>query len=109
MKKNYLIIVSEDPLEFPATRRAGDLALQLKQCGHEVALFLVQNGVLASRANASADGLSPIFASAIEVLADDFSLRERGIEFNELRAGVAPAPIDTVVSRLAAGWNTLWS
>ena len=90
-------------------KRAGDLALQLKQRGHAVTLFLVQNGVLASRANASGDALAPVCAASVEVMADDFSLRERGIEFNELRAGVAPASIDIVVNRLAAGWTTLWS
>jgi hypothetical protein len=109
MTKRYLIIVGEDPLELPSARRAGELALQLGKRGHAVAVFLVQNGVLACRANASHDALAPVFAASVEVLADDFSLRERGIELNDLRAGVAIAPIDTVVSRLAAGWTTLWS
>jgi sulfur relay (sulfurtransferase) complex TusBCD TusD component (DsrE family) len=108
-KKNYLIIVSEDPFEMPTARRAGELALQLKRRGHDVALYLVQNGVLASRSRANGDALTAAIASAVEVMADDFSMRERGIESNELRPGVVTAPIDTVVNRLAAGWNTLWS
>jgi sulfur relay (sulfurtransferase) complex TusBCD TusD component (DsrE family) len=109
MSKNYLIIVSEDPLETPASQRASDLALQLRQRGHAVAIFLVQNGVLASRASSNNETLAPLFAANVEVTADEFSLRERGIEANELRAGVAMAPIDLVVQRLAAGWHTLWS
>lgn len=109
MSKNYLIIVSEDPFEMPTARRAGELALQLKRRGHGVALYLVQNGVLASRARAAGDALSPAIASAVEVMADDFSLRERGIESGDLRPGVVNAPIDAVVNRLASGWNTLWS
>ena len=109
MSRNYLIIVSEDPFEMPTARRAGELALQLKRRGHGVALFLVQNGVLASRTRAGGDTLAPAIASAVEVMADDFSLRERGIESGELRPGVVSAPIDAVVNRLATGWNTLWS
>jgi|SRR5688572_16651212 sulfur relay (sulfurtransferase) complex TusBCD TusD component (DsrE family) len=108
-KKNYLIIVSEDPFEMPTARRAGELALQLKRRGHDVALYLVQNGVLASRSRAISDALTPAIASAVEVMADDFSMRERGIESNELRPGVVTAPIDTVVNRLASGWSTLWT
>ena len=43
----------------------------------------------------------------MEVLADDFALRERGIE-GKLTEGVTPAPLDTVVDQLAAGRKTLW-
>lgn len=109
MNKSYLIIVSEDPIELPAARHASELALQLRKRGHAAALFLVQNGVLACRAEASHDALAPAFAASVEVLADDFSLRERGIELSELRAGVVIAPLDALVERMAAGWNTLWS
>jgi hypothetical protein len=42
------------------------------------------------------------------VLADDFSLRERGIAPAGLIGGVRAAPIDSIVERMAAGWNALW-
>jgi sulfur relay (sulfurtransferase) complex TusBCD TusD component (DsrE family) len=109
MSANYQLIVSEDPVELPAARRASELAVQLKHRGHTVSLFLVQNGVLSARANAAEGALAPALAAAVEVLADDFSLRERGIELNELRTGVAMSPIDVIVSRLALGWKVLWS
>ena len=44
--------------------------------------------------------------SGVKVLADDFSLQERGI--TKLAEGVAVAPIDVVVDHLAAGHKTLW-
>jgi len=44
--------------------------------------------------------------SGVTVLADDFSLQERGI--TKLAEGVAAAPIDVVVDHLAAGDKTLW-
>ena len=43
-----------------------------------------------------------------EVLADDFSLRERGIAATALVNGIRPASIDFVVERMAAGWKTIW-
>jgi hypothetical protein len=42
----------------------------------------------------------------VTVLADDFSLQERGI--TKLAEGVAAAPIEVVVDHLAAGHKTLW-
>ena len=108
MTRRYLLIASEDPIEFPVTRRAGELALGLKSRGHAVELFLVQNAVLACRAEAAA-ALAPLLAAAIDVRADDFSLRERGIDLGDLAAGVAVAPIDVVIRRLASGWIVLWS
>ena len=41
------------------------------------------------------------------MLADEFSLRERGIG-GGLTEGVASAPLDTVVDQLADGAKTLW-
>ena len=108
MTRRYLLIASEDPIEFPVTRRAGELALGLKSRGHAVELFLVQNAVLACRAEATS-AFAPVLAASIDVLADDFSLRERGIELDSLAAGIAVAPIDVVVRRLANGWIVLWS
>ena len=42
----------------------------------------------------------------MKILADDFSLRERGI--SKLAEGVVAAPIDVVVDHLEAGHKTLW-
>ena len=109
MTQRYLIILSEDPLELTATARVTDLALQLKKRGHAVTLFMVQNGVLASRSRAPRDPLGSLLAASVDVLVDDFSLRERGIDPDELRPGITAAPIDAVVTRMAAGWTTFWS
>jgi hypothetical protein len=42
----------------------------------------------------------------VTVLADDFSLQERGIA--KLAEGVTAAPIDVVVDHLAAGHKAIW-
>ena len=51
-------------------------------------------------------GLSALARSGVTVLADDFSLQERGIA--KLAEGVTAASIEVVVDHLAAGHRTLW-
>lgn len=104
----YLLIESRDPFESTDVARTYELAAQLRAAGHEVALFLVQNGVLPARAGCSRTGLERVIGSRIEVLADDFSLRERGIASTALVGGIRSVPIDSVVERMAAGWNAIW-
>ena len=107
----YLLIESRDPFESTGVARTCELAVQLRAAGHDVALFLVQNGVLAVRSGARRahlDMLDQALATKIELLADDFSLRERGIPAAGLLGGVRIAPIDSIVERMAAGWNALW-
>ena len=103
----YLLIESQDPFESTGAARTYELAIQLRAAGHDVALFLVQNGVLAVRSGVRTD-LDKVIKTRIEVLADDFSLRERGIPSFGLIGGARAAPIDSVVERMAAGWNALW-
>lgn len=103
----YLLIESRDPYTFTDVRGYA-LASQLKRAGHEVTLFLVQNGVLPVRDEARCPELRDAVGAHVEVLADEFSLRERGVEDSRLVAGVRSAPIGLVVERLAAGWTTIW-
>ncbi|HKQ15232.1 MAG TPA: DsrE family protein [Steroidobacteraceae bacterium] len=104
----YLLIESRDPFESTGAARTCELAIQLRAAGHDVALFLVQNAVLAARSGARRVELDKVIGTKIEVLADDFSLRERGIAAAGLIGGVRAAPIDSIVERMAAGWNALW-
>jgi hypothetical protein len=46
--------------------------------------------------------------AGVKVLADDFSLAERGIDTSRLATGIEPARIDVAVDHLAAGHKTLW-
>ena len=104
----YLLIESRDLLEPTGAERTCELALQLRAAGHDVVVFLVQNAVLAARSGAQRAVLNKVIKTQIEVLADDFSLRERGISSAALTGGVHAAPIDAIVERMAAGWNALW-
>ena len=104
----YLLIESRDPFESNDVAQYYDLAADLARDGNEVTMFLVQNGVLPARAKAAAGGLAELAGAGVTVLADDFSLRERGIGANQLATGVRAAPLDTIVDGMADGAKTLW-
>jgi hypothetical protein len=102
----YLFIESRDPFESADTDFCRDVASRLAAQAHRVALFLVQNGVLPARAGSRHSGFSELARAGVELLADDFSLRERAI--TKLQPEVRPAPIDLVVDRMAEGWKVIW-
>jgi hypothetical protein len=106
---SYLVIESRDPFTSNEAGQGYALAADLARRGDAVTLFLVQNGVLPARAGAKTpELLGAARAAGVEVLADEFSLRERGIPAHRLTPGVRPAPIDVVVDHLAAGRKTIW-
>jgi len=102
----YLLIESRDPFESNDVGYYYELAKGLIEAGNKVTLFLAQNGVMPARPSAHSGALSKLARSGVTVLADDFSLKERGI--TRLAEGVASSPIDVVVDHLAAGHKTLW-
>ena len=85
---SYLLIESRDPFESNDVPRFYELA--------------------ASLARETASPFADLGRSGVKVLADDFSLRERGIPAARLSPGVAPATVDVIVDRLAAGVAALW-
>ena len=106
---DYLLIGSRDPFESNDVARLYALAEDLVGNGSKVTLFLVQNGVLSARQSAQSAALSAVAGNGVEVLADEFSLRERGISLDRLVSGVSAAPLDVVIDRLADGRKAIWS
>jgi hypothetical protein len=104
----YLLIASRDPFECNDAGYYLDLAKDLAEAGHPVTVYLVQNAVLAARPCHQASRLRTLRGSGVTVLADDFSLKQRGISTERLIPEVAAAAIDTVVDALARGHKTLW-
>ena len=97
---NYLFIESRDLFETRDTRFIEETATALRQQGHEVTVFLLQNGVLAARQTARNSVLANLAEGGVKILADDFSLRERGIEKAELASGIQLSNMDTLVDSL---------
>ena len=105
---SYLLIESRDPFEFRDTVFCPDLARRLADTGNRVTILLVQNGVLPARAGAYSAVLSKLVQAGVEILADDFSLRERGISSERLQPGVKPCALDLVIDRLVEGAKVIW-
>lgn len=105
----YLLVEARDPFDSADVARSYELAAGLAERGDDVTVFLVQNGVLPARAGTAATGSLQRLAARADVLADDFSLRERGIRPDELAAGVRPAPIDRLVDLMVDdGRKVIW-
>ena len=104
----YLLIESRDPFDSNDVANFYGLATGLVKEGNEVTLFLVQNGVLPARQSSQSQALSDVAGAGVEVLADDFSLSERGIASGSLASGVKPSPLDIVVDQMADGRKTIW-
>jgi len=101
----YFLIESRSPFDSTQVTQNYQLASSLANAGNETTLFLVENGVLAARASA-ANSVANL--SAVNVLADDFSLKERGISQTELGEGVQVGSIAAVVDAMAEGQKTIW-
>jgi len=105
---NYVFIESRDPFTATTVARDCQLAADLADARHEVTLFLIQDGVIAARRCPHAEPLSALARRGVRVVADDFSLRERGIPADRLAAGIQPAPLESVVDALCDGQRVIW-
>lgn len=103
----YLMIESRDPIGSTAFGRCADLAAALRADGADVTLFLVENGVLGARASARLPALAKLAKQGIELLADDFALRERGI--GDVTPSVRATGLDALVGLLAGGARATWN
>jgi predicted peroxiredoxin len=106
---NYLFIESRDPFTSRDTQFVEQTAIGLSRRGNEVTVFLVQNGVLAARQKARDAPLTRLAQAGVKIMADDFSLRERGIHDDELVTEVEPSNIETLVDALVqADTKAIW-
>jgi len=97
---NYIFIETRDPFDSRDTRFVEETAAALKNRRNNVTVFLTQNGVFACRRKADDPYLSGLIKAGVKLLADDFSLSERGIRSEELHEGVRPASIEALVEEL---------
>jgi len=105
---DYLLIETRDIFETTTVRQDYQLAKDLASAGHRVTLFCAQNGVLPMRKTSAPAGLVELPREGVRLLADDFSLMERGIQEDDLAADIAVSALDHVVDQLAQGARTLW-
>jgi predicted peroxiredoxin len=103
----YVFIESRDPFESRDTTFVEQTATAVRERGHAVTVFLVQNGVFAARKNISR--LTRLAEAGVTLIADDLSLRERGIQREELADGIREAGIDSLVDVIGrANTKAIW-
>lgn len=105
----YIFIESRDPSESAEVYQRLALAEELADDGHDVTMFMVQNAVLRTRKGANGDRLISLVDAGITLLADDFSLRERGIATDQLRPGISASPLEAIIDGLCANSRTIWN
>ena len=114
MQVRYLLIESRDPFDSADVPYFFKTAKDLADQGDDVVLYLVQNGVFClrkcARPSAIFDWLGGGGAkSRVRVLADDFSLGERGIRKEELIPEARVSSVDALVDFLVEEKRkTLW-
>ena len=76
----YLFIESREPFECVDSQLLYSLAQAQAVAGHEVTVFLAQNGALLAHCGAKYEAhLVAMRAKGVRMLADDFSLQERAL------------------------------
>jgi sulfur relay protein TusB/DsrH len=96
----YLLIESKSPLD--GGNYSFDLANQLREAGHGVSVYLVQDGVFAARRSFKAGSklLAAVKSDGVALLADEVSLRQRGITREHLAEPVRVSTMDELVDLL---------
>ncbi|HEX7028931.1 MAG TPA: DsrE family protein [Gammaproteobacteria bacterium] len=105
---SYLLIESRDPYESADTVHISELAASLRRAGNDVSVLLINNGVLPARRDSEGAHLNALLQSNVNVLADDFSLRERAIDLAALKQGIEAVAIDYVIDKLIGGAKVIW-
>jgi sulfur relay (sulfurtransferase) complex TusBCD TusD component (DsrE family) len=108
MSEHYLLIASRDPYTHTSTRRCYELAGQLSRANARVTVFLLQNGVLPARPRGASEALEALARSGVRVVADELSLRERGIALEGLAPGIEATSLEPVIEALESGAKVLW-
>jgi sulfur relay protein TusB/DsrH len=104
----YLFIESRDPFESADSQHFSELLAGIAARQNEATVFFVQNGVLPLRRGARYnDRISELIGRKVRLVADRFSLRERGI--SQVVDGVEVADIDRLVDLLLEpGVKAVW-
>lgn len=105
---SYLLIESRDPFESQDVERTYELAAGLAARQEDVTILLVENGVFAARESSRSQALQQLAKKGVAIQADEFSLRERGIDTSRVFPAVTPVTLDTVIAHLSRGHKVLW-
>lgn len=104
----YLLIESRDSFDSRDSSYFAELVEELAAKGNQAILFLVQNGVFPARKGSKyGETVAGLIKNKVKVLADGFSLKERGIK--NMVDGVETADMDRLVDLLLEpGAKVIW-
>ena len=104
----YLIIESRDPFDSADSEYFAELVQGIAKRGNETTIFFIQNGVLPARKGSKYNRvIADLVKGKVKVMADRFSLNERGIR--QLADGVETADTDRLVDMLLEpGTKAIW-
>ncbi|HKE92681.1 MAG TPA: DsrE family protein [Povalibacter sp.] len=104
----FVLIESRDPFSSDQVAANCSLAGELAASGHTAVLYLVENGVFAARAGVQHTRLAEAASRGVQILVDDFSLRERGIGSAQLAPQMQTARLDAIIDHMLQGARVLW-
>jgi hypothetical protein len=105
----YVLIESRDPFESKSFGARCDLAASLARDGNETIVMLVENGVFAARSSGQIRELERTARAGVNVIADEFALRERGIGASDLAPCVSAVRLEELIVQMGMGARALWS
>lgn len=105
---HYLILESRDPYDSADWVAMQEMVIDLKKNGHDVTLFLLQNGVLPARKDTAFEKhFTGLKALGVNILADFFALQERGIQ--DVVMSVEKGSLDRLIQLcLEPNTKTIW-
>jgi sulfur relay (sulfurtransferase) complex TusBCD TusD component (DsrE family) len=106
--KRFLVVGSRDLTEYVNGEYVPLVVEGLRAKGHEVTLFLIENGVIAAREGSKAGQiLNGLSDKGARVYAEDVSCRARGVRV--LAPGVSFSNLDSLADSIAEGFdNIVW-
>mgnify|MGYP003626314494 CR=1 FL=1 len=104
---DYLFIQSQDPFTETRAGHQYRLAQQLREAGHGGTVLLVQNGVVPARQEAPSRPFASLLKAGVK-LADEFSLRQREINDEQLKAGIAVCDMGAAIDAMLASHKVIW-
>lgn len=108
LMSQYLLIETRSSWEGRDVREFLKTAGQLRQLGHVVHVFLIQNGVIMAKPGAE-PFITDLLKSGIGIWADDFSISNRNLKRTRLLPDVKIAGMDQLVKFLTdPEWKTIW-
>lgn len=106
----YLLVESRDPFENRESEKFLEMAGNLADSGDHISLFLVQNGVFASRkSSAFTATMKELLKRNVQIYADSFSIDERAIQEHERLDQITLSGMEEFLEILfAPGTKTIW-